>query len=315
MNNNSMNRAMQEIQSAAASMGNNSAGFSNFSGPNKQGVVDLKGKSQHTLAQFNIVLSGNLPAACAATGLTAIPVELFYNQNSCTKLGGTALNALIPTGSPIDGTISTIDTSLQSGTGIVNMATFPGFELVGPGTTATAKTFVRGVYGVNAVGNSLINPANWQNPFMIIGFDQNGTLNYIMPTIGAATGYPVMTVSVRETSYRALFEYSGAHSFNINKIRATATAANGGNQFQNIVKWSKATWLGGVQSQPISVQSFVSPFQQLGYIADIVKTPIKIDRQKGILYALNAQEIPGAQFNGAGTVLTCFCDLYSEPKI
>lgn len=299
--------AALQIEQAARNI-NNAGNFSNFGGNAAAGprTVDLKGRSQHQQAIFNLIIGGNLGAATAASGLSTINLELFYAQNSCSKIAPTGLNALLTASNPIDGTICTIDDAV-TGTNLAVMTNYPAVVT----SAATAKAFVRGYHTV-----ANLNAANWaSNPNTIVGWDANGTLNFIIPTTGVTAAYPYVNISCRETSYRALFEYSADHSFNIQKIRFTATPANGGNQFQNPLTWAKATWLGGVEKQVISVQSYVSPFQQLNNIVDIVKTPIKIDRQKGIAYSINAQEIPGAAFNGSGTVLTCFCDLYSQPGL
>ncbi len=293
--------AAMEIAQAARQQ-SNQANFDSFNGGQQSRTVDLKGKSQHQLAQFNIVVNGNIAAAgIAASGSSTIATELFYAQNSASKINSQALNALLSNSSPIDGGIIVLPNALSSGTLVPY--TFPTV-----GASTSQQSYIRGI------GSGIANGASWgNNPATICGFDANGNLQFLMPTNGAA-GLPALNISCRETSYRALFEYSAVHAFNIEKIRLTTTAANNGAQFQNTLYWAKATWLGGVEKQVISPQSFVTPFQQLNNIVDIVKTPIRIDRQKGIQVNINANELAGV-YGGTGVVFTCFCDLYTRSEL
>ncbi len=297
-------QAAMEIEKAAMRMGN----FNSFTGGQgtQSRTVNLKDKSKHQQAIFNLVIGGNIPATgIAATGLSTISLELFYAQNSASKLNYQALNTLLTNNQPIDGNIVFMPNALSGGA----LNPQPGTQISG-GIAAAAGSFLRG-YSVFAG----YNPANWgNNPGTVTGFDALGQLNLIIPTSGATAIIPVVTIGCIETSYRSIFEYSGVHSFNIDKIRMTATQANGGSQFKNAITWAKATWLGGVSKQVISPQSFNSPFQQQPNIIDIVKTPLKIDKQKGLQININAQEIPGT-YGGTGLTMTCWCDLYTQSEI
>jgi len=292
--------AVYAIQKAAMNKGN----FDNFGGgANTQSrTVSLAGASQNQQAQFNIVIAGLIPATnIAASALSTISTELFYAQNSASKLGSQALNALLSQNQPIDGNIINLSSVLVGGQ--INPISFPG------GGGGLATQFIRGYYQAAPA------PSNWgNNPPTVCGFDNLGNLDFLLSTAAYTASVPYLSIGLRETSYRALFEYSAVHAFNISKIRITSTYANNGAQFQNTLFWAKATWLGGVNKQPVSPQSYVTPFQQQANIVDIVKTPFRIDRQKGFQYNINAGELPGI-YNGTGVVLTCWCDLYTRSEL
>ena len=301
-------QAVKDLEKQA--MGN----FDNFGGQHGSNqaagrIVNVSNRPKSAQAQFNITYSVYNAGAYSISGNSAMPVELFYNQNSSLKLGGVFMNntaQINPINATIQG-INSIDSSLISlssvtGGTVTELATGPsGFSLNG--------IVVKGFKTFN------INPAQWTTPSVIYTwFDASGRAIFLAPTTnvgGASTnalaGNPYVALDCREVPYRSLFDFSGSQSFNISKMRIIATVANGGQQFSNTLNYAKYSFIGGLVKNPISPTSYQSPFNQQANIVDVVNAPMEIDRQKGIVYAINMNETSGT--------IVCFCDRFSVPNL
>ena len=253
----------------------------------------------------------NQPAAVITLGANAVmPIELFYSQNSSSKFGAPVFG----TGIPVNQLNATIPGAIgyESAASAVSTAAFP---LAAPtiGAAGYATNVLAGKFFQQGNGLSNINPSGWNNPsFVHVFFDGLGRLNFLAPTVAnGITTYPLnaapqVAIDCKEVPYRALFDFTSTYGINISKLRIIATPANGGTQFQNTLNNIKYTFLGGLQKNPVSPTSFQSPFNQQNNIVDVVNYGQTVDKNRGILYGINMNEVSGT--------IVFFADGFTAPR-
>ena len=303
-------QAVKDLEKQA--MGN----FENFGGQrglnNAAGrIVNVSNRPKSAQAQFNIVYSvSNTTTVASVFGLSAnsvMPIELFYHQNSSLKLGGSFANTTAQV-NPLNATIQGIQALNNN---MVSFSSVTGGAVVELSTTTSGFTLNGVVTSGFRTGN--INPNGWTTPSVIYTFfDPAGRAIFLAPTLTNSgstilSANPYVALDCREVPYRSLFDFTSSQSFNISKMRIIATVANGGAQFQNTLNYAKYSFIGGLVKNPISPTSFQSPFNQQANIVDVVNAPMEIDRQKGIIYGINMNEISGT--------IVCFCDRFSVPNL
>lgn len=246
-------------------------------------LVNLSGVPKHYQAQFTLTCNNNVTAGSIFQAGSIMPIEFFYNQNSCSTLGNN-VNALIPTAIPLEGSS-------------VNMsATW---------ATATSNPALTTGYIMKAIAVTGVNAAGWLTPqYVYTVWDVSGNLNFCAPTSGYTTLLPTVTLGCRETSYRSLFNFAGVQAFNTTKIKMFLT--NAIPQTQNQLLWARATFTGGVTKNPTSPQNSFSEYQLNNNIVGVNGT-WKIDREKGFLYGLNMNE--------GSDAFVFSCDLWTESDL
>lgn len=108
----------------------------------------------------------------------------------------------------------------------------------------------------------------------LIYFDENGNLIFQ----NAAGGQT--TISCKEIPYRALLDATMNSPFAVQKMRAVYSADA---QIDEVLQYTKNTFLGQAQSDSINPRSFFDPQQQQNLTVDI-KQSYKVDRESGIIY-------------------------------
>lgn len=251
-------------------------------------IANANNLKQYQRAQFTLTFNNNVTSGTLFSAASVMPIELFYSQNSVSKLGNNPLS-LIPQAVPLEGGalfMSNTWGTLASAFGAVGGATNPNVLM-------KAQS-----YTLNATGT-------WGSPgILYTWWDTAGNLNFGVPTPGYGGFVPTVTLGCKEVAYRALFEFSGNSSFNISKIKPFFT--NGIPQSQNQLSWKRGTFTGGVVGNPNSPQNFFSAFQLNTQIIEI-PCNFAINKECGFLYGLNMNE--------ASDSIVTTCNLWQESTI